>query len=61
MSWLEQLPAESTAWAALHEHTLLIKAVSKAEDDVTEGRVKDLATVTRYFEDKWQRRVGQSK
>ena len=60
LSWLAELPAESTAWHELHDDARLLRAIAAAEEDVRNGRERPLAEARELLEQKWTQRRSTS-
>jgi hypothetical protein len=50
------VPEESPAWNDLHENAKLLRAITKAEDDVRSGRERSSQEAREHFEKKWAER-----
>lgn len=60
LSWLEELPEESSAWLELHEDAHLLRVIALAEDDVRYQRDSPLADARELLEQKWDQRRSKS-
>ena len=50
LSWLAELPEESSAWRELHDDARLLRDIAAAEDDVRNGRESLLAVARELLE-----------
>lgn len=60
LSWLAELPEESSAWRELHDDARLLRDIAAAEDDVRNGRERPLAEAKELLEHKWAQRRSKS-
>ena len=60
LSWLAELPEESSAWRELHDDARLLRAIAAAEDDVRNGRERPLNEALELLEQKWTQRRSRS-
>lgn len=60
LSWLAELPEESSAWRELHDDARLLRDIAAAEDDVRNGRERPLAEARELLEQKWAQRRSKS-
>ena len=60
LSWLAELPEESSAWRELHDDARLLRAIAAAEEDVRKGRERPLAEAREVLEQKWTQRRSTS-
>jgi hypothetical protein len=60
LSWLAELPEESSAWHELHDDARLLRDIAAAEDDVRNGRERPLAEARELLEQKWAMRRSKS-
>ena len=60
LSWLAELPEESSAWCELHGDARLLRDIAAAENDVRNGRERPLAEARELLEQKWAKRRSAS-
>lgn len=60
LSWLAELPEESSAWRELHDDARLLRDIAAAEDDVRNGRERPLSEARELLEQKWAQRRSKS-
>jgi|UniRef100_UPI00378338E9 hypothetical protein len=60
LSWLAELPEDSSAWRELHDDARLLRDIAAAEDDVRNGRERPLAEARELLELKWTQRRSKS-
>lgn len=59
LSWLAELPEDSSAWRELHEDARLLRDIAVAEDDVRNGRERSLAEARELLEQKWVHKAAK--
>ena len=60
LSWLAELPEDSSAWRELHDDARLLRDIAVAEDDVRHGRERPLAEAKELLEQKWAQRRSEA-
>ena len=60
LSWLAELPEDSSAWRELHDDARLLRDIAAAEDDVRNGLERPLAEARELLELKWIQRRSKS-
>ncbi len=60
LSWLAELPEDSSVWRELHDDARLLRDIAAAEDDVRNGRERPLAEGKELLEHKWAQRRSKS-
>jgi hypothetical protein len=60
LSWLAELPDDSSAWRELHDDARLLRDIAAAEEDVRSGRETPLAEARALLEQKWAQRRSKS-
>ncbi len=60
LSWLAELPEDSSAWRELHDDARLLRDIAEAEADVRNGRERPLSEARELLEQKWTQRRSKS-